>query len=578
MNGRFMLNKINQTGLVKTTLGTVFLLALTLSFQAEAKRYLVVLKSEQTYRQVQSQFQKSQRQRNEFSLSGVNLTLGETSVKPFEGVNAKVEQSLTHLKTLVVDAKSAKDIKKMAKDPSVLLIEEETFIPAPKPIGGMHLYPAWDYSLNASMLSSPSDLGVNTPWGIKAVKAPEAWATAHSGNGARVLVLDTGIDHDHPAVKANFEQGKDFVHDNITPYPYADKVGHGTHVAGTIGASVGAYGFVGVAPEAKILAGRVCSDQGCSNISIAEGINWGIEQKVDVINMSLGGAMSTSSEKQAIIAAEKAGVIIVAAAGNDGTPKVGYPAALPNVIAVGAVDSSLKRAQFSQYGPELFIVAPGVEVVSSVPLGTARAAKVNLKVGDQTQDVPTLAFYGSMELKSPLSGDLILAGKGKVEDLAGKSMVGRIALVQRGEISFQDKAKNVLKSGAKGMIVYNTEPGLFKGAISKDSTTMNLAAFLIEKEVGEKLVLQMTNGAQASAQMSIDPADYDSYAGTSMATPHVAGVVALIKATNKKLTPAQVRSILKETAVPTAENNTQNEYGNGLVDAQAACAKAATLH
>ncbi len=157
-------------------------------------------------------------------------------------------------------------------------------------------------------------------------------------------------------------------------------------------------GFTGVAPQAKILMGRVCSEQGCSNVAIAQGINWGITEKVDVISMSLGGMWSTPAERDAVLKADKAGVTVVAASGNNGSGKVSFPAALPSVIAVGAIDNTLKKADFSQYGPELAVVAPGVAVVSSVPQGTGREASVEISMDNKAAKVNASTFQGAKEI------------------------------------------------------------------------------------------------------------------------------------------------------------------------------------
>ena len=155
-----------------------------------------------------------------------------------------------------------------------------------------------------------------------------------------------------------FRSGQDFTGAS-TGADFTDHVGHGTHCSGTIAGVMDSNGFTGVAPKAKILMGRVCSEEGCSSVAIAQGINWGITQKVDVISMSLGGAWSTPGERDAIAKADKAGLTVVAATGNDGTNKVSYPAALPTVIAVGAIDRNLNKADFSQYGPEVAVTEIG---------------------------------------------------------------------------------------------------------------------------------------------------------------------------------------------------------------------------
>jgi len=108
--------------------------------------------------------------------------------------------------------------------------------------------------------------------------------------------------------------------------------------------------------------------------------------------MSLGGGFMTAAEQDALKKADTVGVSIVAASGNDGTEKVSYPAALSTAVAVGAVDVNLKKADFSQYGPELAIVAPGVDVVSTVPRGTGRGAETSINDGTGSVVVHSTSF------------------------------------------------------------------------------------------------------------------------------------------------------------------------------------------
>ncbi|MGZ3796017.1 MAG: S8 family serine peptidase, partial [Pseudobdellovibrionaceae bacterium] len=426
------------------------------------------------------------------------------------------------------------------------------------------------FNKNIKLNSVSADSGLAQPWGIAAVKAPEAWqASNNKGNGARVLVLDTGIDAEHPALKANFEKGRDFT-GTSDGSDFSDKVGHGTHVSGTIAGVQEDSGFSGVAPEAKLLMGRVCTDQGCSNVAIAQGVNWGIEEKVDVISMSLGGMWSTSAEKTAIAAADAAGVTVVAASGNSGTGSVGYPAALPTVIAVGAVNSKLDKADFSQYGPELAVVAPGVDVVSSVPQGTGRESEVIVTMSGSSQKVTSTTFQGAKELDTAQDVPLVDAGLAKPEDFTGKDFTGKYALISRGEITFGEKVNNALKAHAAGAIIYNNAPGLIHGSLTQDGSTLNIAVAMVEQSVGEALKGELLASRPASASISTVKSDYAHFDGTSMATPHVAGVVALVKAANKNLQPSQVKEILKATAQKLAGPNSNNELGAGLVNAEAA--------
>ncbi|MFP5520403.1 MAG: S8 family serine peptidase [Bdellovibrionia bacterium] len=520
-----------------------FLITATVA-HADGQRALVVLKSKETFKQVDVAFKRQ---------GAATLKTFAARHSPLSQINVKIEDSLSNLSTLVVNVKSSEDLGKLMNSPEVALVDAEVFHPAPKPMAK---------PLNGGGFKAAS----KTPWGINAVKAPEAWADSKAGAGAKVLVLDTGIDKDHPALAPNFVKGQDFVGDNNGPYPFFDNNGHGTHVSGTIAGAKLPDGFVGVAPSAKIYTGRVCSNEGCSNVAIAKAINWGISENVDVISMSLGGMWSTPAERMAVSAADKAGIAVVAASGNNGSNKVSYPAALPTVVAVGAIDSDLKRADFSQYGPELAVVAPGVAVNSSVPVGAGRESEVKIIMNGRSQVVSSTTFMGGKVVTTPEINKLVAAGLGKVEEFKNIDVRGKFALISRGEIRFGEKVSNAMNAGAAGVVIYNNAPGLIQGAITDDGTTLPVGVFMIEQSVGEAIVSELKGGAEVQASLNIIPTDYSALDGTSMATPHVSGVVALMVGANPNASPAQIKDVLKRTATALGPNN-NNEYGAGLVNA-----------
>jgi subtilisin family serine protease len=554
---------------------------------AQATRYLVVVKNHQKFAQMHALWTlgAGNQQMNRFFAAKVNPS------------SYTVENSLPHIGALVVDSENQLLSQELSSND--VYVEKEVFHPAPQPLIGYHLTQAWDFSLAQPQMeltkkrhkkrkhageeppSAPEEptpvAAAGTPWGITAIHAQAAWGLSHKGQGARVLILDTGVDRDHPALKGNIEDGRNFVGDENSPYEYADHEGHGTHVSGTVAGLELNDGFTGVAPAAKVLMGRVCSEEGCSNIAVAQGIDWGIAEKVDVISMSLGGDFGTNAEKMATERAEAAGVIVVAASGNKGTNSVSFPAAFPNVIAVGAVDENLKKADFSQWGPQLSIMAPGVAVRSSVPQGTGREAQVALgNDSQQMQAVKSAAFMGSVRLDQPLTLPLADVGLGKTEDFKDKDLSGKLALISRGEITFVEKVKNAMAAHAAGVVLYNNADGVI-GGVASDSGDLNIPVVMIEQTVGQQAQSALQNGRQVMASVAVKGTDYATFDGTSMATPHVAGVLALIKATNPQLTPSQVREVLKATANPTTQANDENQYGAGIVDAEKAVAKASQI-
>jgi serine protease len=549
---------------VRLTVLSLALATVFLSSLASAERYMVVMKNRQTFAQLHSQLMLQEN----MNLASLRIQTNGHVAQPFAAASdVAVETSLENLNTLVISAESADQVRALEDSDQVLMVEKEIFHPAPKPVAGFALTKAWDFDV--AMQPLPPGVSMRTvsqPWGIGAVHAPQAWTAGAKGQGVRVLVLDTGIDRDHPALKNQLEEGKDFSGGQTDDaYEFADHEGHGTHVSGTILAQAMSGGFVGVAPQAKLLMGRVCGEQGCSNIAVSQGINWGISKKVDVISMSLGGPLGTPAERRAVEAADKAGITVVAASGNDGKAKVSFPSAFPTVISVGAVDSTLKKADFSNWGPELDVVAPGVDVVSSVPLGSGRESLVLI----ENSEVVSTSFSGSPLVRSPAVNQLVAAGLGKPEDFKNVNVQGKFALILRGEIPFADKAKNAIAAGAAGVVIYNNAPGLIQGSLTSDGSTLAVPVVMIEQTTGEAIVKQLSAGKAVTASVQTIATDYASFAGTSMATPHVAGVVALLKSANKSLTSAQVMDVLKKTATPLGPN-TNNEFGAGLVNAEKA--------
>ena len=221
---------------------------------------------------------------------------------------------------------------------------------------------------------------VDTPqftWGLQATKVS---TSGRSGAGVSVAVLDTGFDLNHPDFAGRATNAKSFVRGE-TPQ---DGHGHGTHCVGTSCGSANPPGSrrYGVAHAATIFVGKVLSNQGSgSDTSILAGMNWAIANGCRVISMSLGADVRTVSAAYEAVGrrALAAGTLIVAAAGNNArrslgnTGFVGIPANSPSIMAVGAVDSSLRIAEFSArsnpvVGGQVDIAAPGVAVYSSWPM------------------------------------------------------------------------------------------------------------------------------------------------------------------------------------------------------------------
>lgn len=189
-------------------------------------------------------------------------------------------------------------------------------------------------------------------------QVPATHHLGYSGVGVKIAVLDTGVDSS--SGELHVAGGTSFVEAEPS---LEDMNGHGTRVAGTLGAIQNNMGLIGNAPGSEIYAVKVLDQSGAGSYSrVIEGIEWAIDNKMDIISMSFTGNVESAALKEVLQAAYDQGILLVAAAGNEGRATVGYPANDPSVIAVGAVDANNQLASFSNYGPKLELTAPGTDV------------------------------------------------------------------------------------------------------------------------------------------------------------------------------------------------------------------------
>ncbi len=214
-------------------------------------------------------------------------------------------------------------------------------------------------------LSAPNDTEYWRQWSLPKISAEQAWDITAGDPGVCIAVIDTGVDLNHPDLADNLVDGHNFINELLLPQ---DDHGHGTHCAGIIAAVTNNnLGVAGLANDCKIMPIKVLDAGGLgSDFDVALGIVWAAEHDAKVISMSLGGSDYSNALADAVNYAYGKNVVIVAAAGNDGLPNISYPAALPNVIAVGATNSSDERASWSNYGSQLDVAAPGNAIFSTV--------------------------------------------------------------------------------------------------------------------------------------------------------------------------------------------------------------------
>ncbi len=402
-------------------------------------------------------------------------------------------------------------------------------------------------------------LAQTTPYGVTMVKSPEALGISGVIPGDRtVCIIDSGYSIDHEDLPSNvtgttLDPGLDWDHDGC---------GHGTHVAGTIAAVDNDIGVVGVAPTVNLHIVRVFGDDcsWASSSSLIAALDACQTAGADVVSMSLGGSFKSRSEDQAFARAYGAGVLSVAAAGNDGNKRKSYPASYSSVISVAAIDENKVVASFSQQNAEVELAAPGVGVLSTVPMGTGIAATL------ATTDTPAVDFAVEGMEGSPFgTATAPLFDCGTAESTC-TGATGQICLIQRGVISFADKVLNCQAGGGIGAVIYNDVSGTLLGTLGGVPTSIPSVG--TSDTAGADLLSYV--GTSTQFQLSLAASNYAAWDGTSMATPHVSAAAALVWSKDTSCGPDQVRTALDTTAEDLGAAGRDEAYGYGLVNAFAA--------
>ncbi len=392
------------------------------------------------------------------------------------------------------------------------------------------------------------------PYGFTMVQADQV--SDEFASNQTVCVIDSGLGLPHEDFNAANITGSN----DIGTGNWFDAGGpHGTHVAGTIAALNNDVGIVGVMPSGhlKLHIVKVFNDDGWGySSSLAQAVDTCAQNGATVINMSLGGAGSSVTERNAMQAAFDAGVLLIAAAGNDGDTSMSYPASYDSVVSVAAVDDTKTLADFSQRNTQVELAGPGVNVRSTYPDGGALAA--NLAVGAQSFDAIPMTGSGTANLNAELASCGL--GVTTCTDVNGK-----ICVIQRGEVAFAQKVESCQAGGGVGAIIYNNVSGNFGGTLG-DNPTTTIAAVSVSLEDGNLLMNELGNDAYLFSGAS----NYGLMSGTSMASPHVAGVAALVWSHYPQCTNAQIRSALAATAEDLGTAGRDTSYGFGLVQAKAA--------
>jgi subtilisin family serine protease len=394
------------------------------------------------------------------------------------------------------------------------------------------------------------------PYGITQVQAdrvsgaPE-WAP-------KICIIDSGIDATHEDLAGNTLSGINFTKSGTWD---SDENAHGTHVAGTIAALNNTLGVVGVngTKQVSLYIAKVFDATGSASSSvITKAINACGSANADIVSMSLGGAGASRTEQAALDSLWAKNVLLVAAAGNDGDATVSYPAGFANVMSVAANDEKKNWATFSQYNADVEISGPGVDVLSTIPPNIESLASAS--VAGTSYAVNPMSGSPRMNVSAPLA-DFGLGGAA-----VRRSMNGKVCLIARGTFSFADKVLNCQKSGGVGAIIYNNVDGELLGTLGDTATNIPSVGALLADGA------QMLSALDQTASISVfpDPALYAQFSGTSMATPHVSAVAALVWSYYPTCTAEEIRTTLKLSALDIETRNWDEKTGAGLVQAKAA--------
>ncbi|RLL42953.1 peptidase S8 [Oceanobacillus piezotolerans] len=376
--------------------------------------------------------------------------------------------------------------------------------------------------------------------------------TTYTGKGVKVGVIDTGIDYKHPDLKKNYKQGYDLVDLDKDPMETTKEEGlptlHGSHVAGIIAAD---GELKGVAPDAEIYAYRALGPGGAgSSIQVLAAMEQAVKDEVDVINLSLGNIVNGPDypTSAAVNKAVELGIPVVIANGNSGPNRwtVGAPATAINALSVGASTN-----------------------VIHIPFLTERM---------EDKKIPLQMMLGS----SPWN---FTKAYPVVQGLNEANLYGKIVIVERGEIPFYQLAKEAEEKGAVALLIQNNEEQMFQGSIEGGGPPVEIPVALISKEDGKWVQSQIggksfymettyqkmdTTIASFSSRgpvtvnwdikpdilapgtnvVSTVPGGYQALQGTSMAAPHVTGVIALIKEAQPDWSTEQIYGAIRTTADP----------------------------
>jgi serine protease len=494
-------------------------LAATDSITTEDNRYIIKYKASSLGLSKQSDFVLNQHKRTK---DAILARLSDNSSK-LKRQGARVHHLLAEQRAIAVELRPGL-VNLLKTDPAIELIEVD-----------QRRYPMMQ----------------QIPYGFPMVQAD--LVSDEFASNQTVCVIDSGLDLPHEDFASGNING---TNDVGTGNWYEAGGPHGTHVAGTIGALNNDTGVVGVMPNGQLNMHIVkvfnAAGWGYSS-TLASAVNTCAEAGATVVNMSLGGGGPNATESNAMQAAFDAGLLLIAAAGNDGNTALSYPASYDSVVSVAAVDNAKTLADFSQRNAQVELAGPGVDVRSTYPEGTGLEGQLSVNS----------VFFDAIPMSGSVSGavNAQFADCGLAID-ACADVAHKVCLISRGEVAFSQKVQSCQAGGGLAAIIYNNEAGNFSGTV--EGTTATIPAVSISQEDGQLLMTQLGSLADLSSGAS----NYGLMSGTSMASPHVAGVAALVWSHFPTCSNTEIRAALAASADDLGEAGRDTSYGFGLVQAK----------